>query len=106
MHIVDRRARQFKLAARLERDRAAAGHVGETDDVVALHDRVPAEQMLHAVEQRADAARPGVRHRRMVLIRKANFSCSVPTRNFDFGLQPASNHATSSSRDSIGVIST
>src|ERR1051326_6925437 len=39
-------------------------------------------------------------------MRNGNFSCSVPTRNVDFGLQPASNHAASSSRDRIGVIST
>src|SRR5262245_278051 len=35
-----------------------------------------------------------------------NFSCSVPIRNCDFGLLPASNHAISSSRVSIGVMST
>ena len=62
VHGLDRRAGQFELPARLERDRAAAGHVGEPDDVLALHDRLPAEQMLHAVEQRADAARPAVGH--------------------------------------------
>src|SRR5262245_17229460 len=35
-----------------------------------------------------------------------NFSCSVPMRNCDLGLLPASNHAISSSRVSIGVMST
>ena len=60
---LDRRAGQLELPAGLERDRAAAGDVGEADDVVALHDRLPAEQVLHAVEQRADAARPAVGHR-------------------------------------------
>ena len=63
VHGLDRRAGQLELAAGLERDRAAAGHVGEPDDVLALHDRLPAEQVLHAVEQRADAARPAVGHR-------------------------------------------
>ena len=58
VHGLDRRAGQLELAARLERDRAAAGDVGKADDVGPLHDRLPAEQMLHAVEQRADAARP------------------------------------------------
>ena len=62
MHGLDRRAGKLELPAGLERDRAAAGHVGEPDDVVALHDRLPAEQVLHAVEQRADAARPAVGH--------------------------------------------
>ena len=63
VHGLDRRAGKLELPAGLERDRAAAGHVGEADDVLALHDRLPAEQMLHAVEQRADAARPAVGHR-------------------------------------------
>src|SRR5215813_9071727 len=35
-----------------------------------------------------------------------NFSCSVPSRKRDLGLLPASNHATRSSRVSIGVMST
>ena len=70
MHGLERRAGQFELPARLERDRAAAGHVGEPDDVLALHDRLPAEQVLHAVEQRADAARPAVGHRRVAVHRE------------------------------------
>src|SRR5919198_4027815 len=36
---------------------------------------------------------------------KANFSCSVPMRYCDVGLQPSANHATSASRVSIGVMS-
>ena len=67
MHGLDRRAGQLELPAGLERDRAAAGHVGEPDDVVALHDRLPAEQMLHAIEQRADAARPAIGHGPMAI---------------------------------------
>ena len=63
VHGLDRRAGQFELAARLERDRAAAGDVGEADDVRPIHDRLPAEQVLHAFEQRADAARALVGHR-------------------------------------------
>ena len=59
----DRRAGQLELAAGLERDRAAAGHVGQADDVRPLHDRLPAEQRLHAFEQRADAARAVIGHR-------------------------------------------
>ena len=53
---LQRRAGELELAARLERDRAAAGHVGKADDVRPVHDRLPAEQMLHADEQRADRA--------------------------------------------------
>ncbi len=67
VHRFERRAGQFELAAGLQRDRAAAGDVGETDDVLALHDRLPAEQVLHAVEQRADAARAGIGHRPMAV---------------------------------------
>src|SRR5262249_55596030 len=38
------------------RDRAASGHVEQADDVAGLDDRLPTEQMLHALEQCADAA--------------------------------------------------
>ena len=41
---LDRRARELELAARLERDRAAAGHVDQADDVAVVEDRLPAEQ--------------------------------------------------------------
>src|SRR5262249_35718102 len=62
MTVVGGCARQFELAARLEGDRAASGHVEHADDVVTLHDRLPAEQVAHAVEQRVDAALAGIRH--------------------------------------------
>ncbi len=92
MHGFQRRAGQFELPARLERNRAAAGDVVEADDVVALHDRLPAEQVLHAFEQlarcRAGPHRAPGCCRSMV---KGNFSCSVPMRHCDFGLQPFSN---------------
>jgi hypothetical protein len=65
MHRLDLRARQFELAAGLERDGAAAGHIGQADDIAAFDDRLPAEQMLHAFEQRADATAALVRHRPM-----------------------------------------
>ena len=73
VHGLDRRAGQFELPARLERNRAAAGDVEQADDVVALHDRLPAEQVLHAVEQRADAARPGIGHRPVVVDGEGEF---------------------------------
>ena len=60
---LQRRAGKLELSARLERDRAAAGHVGKADDVRPVHDRLPAEQMLHADEQRADRAAALVGHR-------------------------------------------
>ena len=56
MHGLDRRAGELELPARLERDRAAAGDVEHADDVAVLEDRLPAEQVLHAFEQRTDAA--------------------------------------------------
>jgi hypothetical protein len=67
MHGFDLRAGKLKLAARLERDRAAAGDVEQADNVRPFHDGLPAEQMLHAFEQRANAALPFVRHRMVVL---------------------------------------
>ena len=63
MHGFDRRAGQFELAAGLQRNGAAAGDVEHADDVLALHDRLPAEQAVHAVQQRADALRAGIGHR-------------------------------------------
>ena len=80
MHGLDRRAGQFELSAGLQRNRAAAGNVIEADDVAALHDRLPAEQELHAFQQRADAARAFVRHGMMALQRERRF--------FVFGADP------------------
>ncbi len=67
VHRLDRGAGELELAARLERDGAAAGHVIKTDRMVALEDRLPAEQVLHALEKRPDAAPALVGHRRQVL---------------------------------------
>ena len=73
MHGFDLCARQLELSAGLERDGAAAGHVEQADDVAALHDRLPAEQVLHALEQRANAAPPLVGHRLMAFERERKF---------------------------------
>ena len=73
MHGLDRRAGQLELPARLERDRAAAGDVEQADDVAVLEDRLPAEQVLHAFEQRADAAPALVRDRPVALDRERKF---------------------------------
>src|SRR4029077_19428369 len=54
-------------------DRAAAGHVEEPDDVAVFDDRLPAEQMLHAVEQRADAAASVIGNRRMTFEHEGEF---------------------------------
>src|SRR5438477_6220183 len=62
MNGLERRARQFELAAGLERNRATTGNVIKADDVAALHDRLPAEQQLHALKQRLDAAVAFVRN--------------------------------------------
>jgi hypothetical protein len=70
VHGLDRRAGQFELAAGLQRNRAAAGDVIEADDIAALHDRLPAEQQLHAFEQRADALGAFVRHGLVALERE------------------------------------
>ena len=47
--------------------------VEQPDDVVVLDDRLPAEQMLHAFEQRADAAPPVIGHRPVTLDREREF---------------------------------
>ena len=51
-----RRAGKLELAARLERDRAAAVRVVEADQRAVVLDRRPAEARLGAFEQRPDAA--------------------------------------------------
>ncbi len=73
VHGLDRRAGQLELAAGLERDRPAAGHVEHADDVAVLHDRLPAEQELHALEQRADAAPALVGNRPVAFDREGEF---------------------------------
>jgi hypothetical protein len=70
VHRFKLRAGQFELAAGLQRNRAAAGHVGKADDVAALHDRLPAEQMAHAFEERADAALALIGNGRVALERE------------------------------------
>ena len=66
MHIVVRRAGEFELPAWFQRNRATAGDVEHADDVVAFHDRLPAEQIVHAFEQGADAALAGIGNRTMI----------------------------------------
>ena len=73
VHVFDRRAGQFELAARLQRNGAAAGDVEHADDVVALHDRLPAEDVVHALEQRADRAAAGIGHGPVVFDREGEF---------------------------------
>ena len=73
MHGLDRRAGQFELPAGLERNGAAAGDVEQADDVAVLDDRFPAEQMLHAFEQRADAAAAVIGNRPASLDRERKF---------------------------------
>src|SRR5437879_5323355 len=80
MHGLDRRARQFELSAGFQRNRAAARDIVQSDDVAALQDRLPAEQELHAFQQRADAACALVSDGMMALKRERRF--------FVFGADP------------------
>src|SRR5262249_50002093 len=66
MHIVERCTGELELSARLEGYGTPAGHIEHADDVAALHDRLPAEQMLHAVEQCMNAALAGIRDGAMI----------------------------------------
>src|SRR4051812_16614445 len=63
MDRLHRSAGELELTARLERDCAAAGHVRKADNVRPIHDRLPAEQMLHTDQQRADRALALIGHR-------------------------------------------
>ena len=63
---LDRRAGQFELAARLDRDCAHTMLFAKADDVLAIHDRLPAEFGLHALQQRRDAGFPIVGNRAVV----------------------------------------
>jgi len=60
VHALQRGAGKFELTAGLQADRCAV--LREADDMLALHDRFPAEA-AHAFEQRADAGRTFVRKR-------------------------------------------
>jgi hypothetical protein len=62
MHGLDGRSRELELPARFERNRTAAGDVEQADDVAVLEDGLPPEQVLHAFEQRANAAAAVVRN--------------------------------------------
>ena len=73
VHGLDLRAGQFELATRLERNGAAAGHVVQADHVRPFHDGLPAQKMLHAFEQRADAAWPLVGDRAVPFERENKF---------------------------------
>ena len=73
MQGLDLRAGQFELPAGLQRDRAAAGDVEQADDVFPFHDGLPAEQVLHALEQRANAASALIGHRPVSLQREGEF---------------------------------
>src|SRR3984893_17928466 len=61
------------MASPLERNGAATGHVEEPDDVAVVGDRLPPEQHLHALEQRADAAWTLVGHRLVAADREREF---------------------------------
>ena len=102
----DLRAGQLELAAGLERDRAAAGDVEQADDVRPFHDRLPAEQMLHAFEQRANAALALVGHRAVPFEREHEFLVLGADTELRFRLDALGNPITRSSRRSSGVRST
>src|SRR5579885_1922790 len=57
-----RRAREFELAARLERDRCPAYGIIKPNEILAVIDRLPAEPFLHSLEKCADAGTAGASH--------------------------------------------
>src|SRR5262249_44432249 len=86
--VVELRTGKFELAARFERNRAAAGDIEQADNVRPFHDRLPAEQMLHPFQERADAARPFVSHRTMTLEREGEFLVLGTDAELGFGFCP------------------
>jgi hypothetical protein len=54
------RAREFELAARLERDAADGAEIAQADRVAAIEERVPAGASLDTVEQRVHAIVAGI----------------------------------------------
>ena len=63
---------QFELAARLERDRAAAVRVVKADQMAAVLDALPADPRIHALEQGADPRFALIRDRRQTRAIKGN----------------------------------
>ena len=51
VQVFERRARQLELAARLDGNGAHAVLLAKADDVSAVHDRLPAELFLHALQK-------------------------------------------------------
>ena len=66
VRVVERRAREFELSARLERNGAAAIRVIEADQIAAILDAVPAEPLAHAFEQRPNALVAAIGDGRMI----------------------------------------
>ena len=66
VRVVERRAREFELSARLERNRAAAVGVVEADQDAVVVDRLPAEPLAHALEQRPNAPVAAIRDGRAI----------------------------------------
>jgi len=88
MDVVELRAGKFELPARFERNRAAAGDVEQADNIRPFHDWLPAEQMLHPFQERADGARPFVSHRTMTFEREREFLVLGTDAELRFGFDP------------------
>ncbi len=104
----NRRSRQFELASGLQRDGAAAGHVRQADDMRPLHDRFPAEQQLHPFEERPDAARTLIRHRRIAGEHEGEFfvlsADTKPLARFFAGRKPRNEFVTCLDRRDIVLV--
>ena len=68
-----RRAGQFELAARLERNRGAADRVEQADELAVVLDRLPAQALAHALQQRANPARAFIGNGRQIRFVERNF---------------------------------
>ena len=91
MHGFDLRAAELELAAGLERNGAAAGDVEQADDVRPFHDGLPTEQVLHALEQRANAVAAFVGHRTVAFQREGEFLVLGADAELRFRFDPLRN---------------
>ena len=97
VNVAQRRAGQFELPARLQRNRAAALGVVKPDQGVAVEDRRPALRRLQTLDQRANAAGL-IGNGRVVRLVKRDFfvfrsDAQGTSRGFDAGLDPGDEFA-------------
>jgi hypothetical protein len=67
---LERRARKLELASRFQADGALSGRLDQSDDAALVQDRVPAEFLLHALQNRPYAPFAAIGHGRVTVDRE------------------------------------